>query len=382
MLHILIPDGEYALALSVVHSLSHRTDLNLQLHAITNKLFDITRFSRCCYTHSFKFSQDDVEARYEAVNTVSKKVPIDIIFPVSEVGAGFVAAKRTLLHQNFKIPAVPDAESLELVSNKQSLTEFAHNLQIPTPHTVFLKHGTQMDRAIDTMPFPALMKPLTESDGRGIIHLESIEDLEDELARPVTELYQQGGLIQEFLPGSNIDLSFLSVEGRMLACTIQKKIASYGKPFRMGKVIKFVNHEEVLQHGKKLLAALNWNGIGHLDFVCRENDEIPCLIDFNSRYWGTLNGSTLAGVNFPMLHCLTALDASFPYPAYNHINYAKLNLKELFLKPVLRSEVGRISLLNESNFAFDYKDPLPFLLPFLLRPVSGILPKKIKELIP
>jgi D-aspartate ligase len=358
---ILIPDGDDPRALAVVRSLRHHTNLKLRLHAIVNKPVSRIRFSRHCSSHSFDIPQDDVQALHEAVSAISKSIPIDVILPISETGTRFVAAKRDLLHQRFRLPSVPDIQSLELVSNKHSLTEFARNSHVPTPSTVFVKHGSPMDRATLNMSFPVLLKPLAGTDGKGIRRFDSAEDLENELARPADQAYQQGGLVQEFLSGSDTDLSVLCKNGVILAYTIQRKIASHGTPFRLGKVIEFISHEEVLLYGSRLLSALNWNGVAHLDFVCRNRDEEPCLIDFNPRYWGTLYGSVLAGVNFPLLHYLTALDCPFSRPEYRHTKYGELSPQEMLLKPLLRTAVGRVSLMNESNFAFVYRDPLPFL---------------------
>jgi D-aspartate ligase len=359
---ILIPDGDDPRVLAVVDSLKHRTSVDFRLHTIVNnrrrrKII----LSRRCTCHSFDMPQDDVQALYEAVSTVAESTTVDVLLPLAETGARLVAAKRDLLQQRFKLPAVPDLASLELVSNKCSLTEFARRHGVATPATVFVKHGSPMEQAVLNMAFPVLMKPLTGTDGQGISRFDSAQSLKDELARPAGELYQQGGLVQEFLTGSDIDMSVLCQDGEILAYTIQKKLASYDTPFRLGKVIEFIDHEEVLLNGRRLLRALNWSGVAHLDFVCRTKDGDPCLIDFNPRYWGTLCGSVLAGVNFPFLHYLTALGNWFPRPEYRHSKYGELSLQEILLKPFLRSEVGRVSLTHESNFPFVCRDPLPFL---------------------
>lgn len=373
---ILIPDGDDPRAWAVVHSLRHRTNLKLKLHVIVNKRAPLKiSLSRYCSSHSFDIPQNDFQALYEAVSAVSNSIPIDVILPISERGVRFVAAKRDLLYERFKLPALPDIQSLEMVSNKHSLNEFARKCHVPTPPTVFVKHGSPMYRAISSLSFPVLMKPLAESGGKGIRRFNSIEDLQDELARPAGRLYQQGCVVQEWLSGSDTDLSVLCRDGEMLAYTIQKKLASYDTPFQRGKVIEFINHEEVLLNGRKLLSALNWNGVAHLDFICRNKDEEPCLIDFNPRYWGTLCGSVLAGVNFPFLHYLTALDGSFSRPEYRLTKYGELSPQEVWLEPFLKTAVGDVSLMNESNFAFIYGDPLPFLLSSAYRALKGVLRK-------
>ncbi len=55
-------------------------------------------------------------------------------------------------------------------------------------------------------------------------------------------------------------------------------------------------------------AALKWHGPAQVEFKRDTRDGSMKIIDVNSRYWGTLDVSIQAGVNFPLLACRMAME--------------------------------------------------------------------------
>jgi predicted ATP-grasp superfamily ATP-dependent carboligase len=104
------------------------------------------------------------------------------------------------------------------------------------------------------------------------------------------------------------------------------------------------------------MTALNWNGVAHID-MRRDPDGRLFIIEMNPRYWGSLEGSLHAGVNFPNLAARISLGESFPQPDYSNVRYSsalstiKRRLKN---KPAL-------SLWRETNLRYYLRDPLPAL---------------------
>jgi hypothetical protein len=47
----------------------------------------------------------------------------------------------------------------------------------------------------------------------------------------------------------------------------------------------------------------------------------PRVLEINPRFWGSLLGSILAGINFPYLACLAGMDEAFPELNYEHKIY-------------------------------------------------------------
>jgi predicted ATP-grasp superfamily ATP-dependent carboligase len=84
------------------------------------------------------------------------------------------------------------------------------------------------------------------------------------------------------------------------------------------------------------------------------------VLEVNGRYWGSLIGSLVAGVNFPYLACLTALGTPFPTPTYrlSKFIHAETAAKEYLRRLQGKNELGEFSL-GETGIRFFLTDPLP-----------------------
>jgi len=124
--------------------------------------------------------------------------------------------------------------------------------------------------------------------------------------------------------------------------------------------MEFIQQDDVLDAGQKLLAALRWSGVAHIDFRQDNIDGQVKIIEMNARYWGSLLGSLVAGVNFPYLACLAAQGVSFPMPAYqlSHFAYTTTAIKEGLLWCLGRNTLQGFSF-QETGLRFFMVDPLP-----------------------
>jgi predicted ATP-grasp superfamily ATP-dependent carboligase len=104
------------------------------------------------------------------------------------------------------------------------------------------------------------------------------------------------------------------------------------------------------------VAHLRWSGVAHLDFKKEKKSGKLFLIDFNPRFWGTLLGSTRAGVNFPLLACYSGMGFSFPVPAYDEIDYYELERNKM-VSFVFRKREGKKVRLRHSSLYFALIDP-------------------------
>lgn len=68
--------------------------------------------------------------------------------------------------------------------------------------------------------------------------------------------------------------------------------------------------------GQIFCIAVRWNGMGHIDLRYDERERQIKLLDFNPDWDTYVLGALTAGVNFPYLACLTALDIPFSRPDY------------------------------------------------------------------
>ena len=104
---------------------------------------------------------------------------------------------------------------------------------------------------------------------------------------------------------------------------------------------------------------MKWSGVVHFDLRYDEQDNTAKIVEINPRYWTSLLGSLIAGVNFPYLACLAALKADIPKTRYQFKRYvsSKASIRIMtqnFLRG-RRTDFG----FDSTKFKFIVKDPFP-----------------------
>lgn len=353
---VLIPDGENEHVLWTVRSLTHSKQV--KLYVLANKRWTPVRFSRHCRMYKFRPTGMDYQARLNALSEMAERVHVDVILPVSEEGVLFVATEREALSELAALPPIPDCESLETARNKWLLNQFARQHNLPAPEAVLVTFDSTFERRVSALEYPVLLKPTSLTDGQGIRYFDTPADLQGFLQSQSETLFKDRYLVQTFVRGYDVGLSVLCREGKILAFTIQRGIMSH----RFGSLMamEFVRRDDVLDVGQGLLSALRWSGIAHIDFRHDSRDGRPKIIEMNARYWGSLLGSLVAGVNFPYLACLAAQGVSFPVPQYqlSKFAYTTVAIKEGLFWPWGKSSLKGFSF-RETGLRFFLPDPLP-----------------------
>jgi len=65
----------------------------------------------------------------------------------------------------------------------------------------------------------------------------------------------------------------------------------------------------LLAHARRLLDAVNWHGVAMVEFRHDRDNDVPYLMEVNTRFWGSLQLAIDAGVDFPWLLYQIACDA-------------------------------------------------------------------------
>jgi hypothetical protein len=73
-----------------------------------------------------------------------------------------------------------------------------------------------------------------------------------------------------------------------------------------------VYDERLREHGLTLLRALGWHGVAMAEFKRDDRDGEYKLIEINPKFWGSLDLSVAAGVDFPWLAVRLALGDDLP----------------------------------------------------------------------
>lgn len=369
---ILIPDGESHLLIFVVNSLSQIK--GVKIYVMSNKRHISLKYSRFVNKVSYYPTEGDEENWIKNINIESSRYNVDVIMPIYEKGIEIlIRHKEKILHKH-KLGLLPTINDFLKAKNKWLLMEHLVHIKIPHPKSLLLE---KWDKG--TLKFPFIVKPI-EGIGGG----KDVSLIQDKTAfnsfLSTNNLSDCKYIIQEYIKGYDIGCSVLCKSGVILAYTIQKASLKADNPFAPFLGFVFVNEEKLYLIISELMKSLNWSGVAHIDARYDTNKNTFKVIEVNTRFWGSLDASLLAGVNFPYLYCLASLNQNFKLPNYKTMN--SLNLKGIVksLKSDIRFVLRFKFILNNTSLKFALNDPIPMVYKYITR-TKNILNQRTKSLI-
>ena len=356
-INVLIPDGDDERATKVVQSLGMTGKTNV---FILTTHQNIVKYSRYC--NPFYISS---HADYKEINSLMEHVlsrySIDVILPVAEKGVYYIRQNDWLKRWN--IAPIPDIPTISKVGDKWRLANISKSIGIDSPQSIFISKKSDIEKAELINKYPVLIKPVRGAGGYGIVLIHSKKMLFDQLKKRVPNNRNKSFIIQELINGSDLDISILCRHGKILAYTIQEPIQKSKNVFVFAKMIQFLYNSKILEFCRKLVEYIKWSGVAHLDFLFEKTEKKLHLIDFNPRYWGTLLGSTCAGINFPYLACLAAIGIDYPMPKYKRIKYYEMDRMQM-LSMIIGKKDEKLASMRNSTIYYSLLDPLPTILKY------------------
>ena len=352
-LHVLIPDGNSTWALTVINCLSNIADYKLFI--LSDKKRTATKFSKHISFYKY-FERTTDEEWLEHISKVIVDQSISIIIPIAEAEIRFLINNEHRLPKSVKVIPLPESNSFETAINKHKLSHFLNEQNLPHPKFKYLSSFETYKSETFDLEFPVLLKPLDQKGGDGIMKFSTLEQLDIYLN---ANSNFEGLFVQEFIEGYDIDCSVLCLNGKILTHTIQKGNLEGHNSFAPQLGFNFLNNDELLIVVKQLMQALNWSGVAHIDLRYDENTNDYKIIEINARFWGSVEGSKFAGINFPDLAIQLAMYNTIENTRYQEIEFMRLKgvLKSIKRKPSFMFK--RNFMLNNSETISFLKDPFP-----------------------
>jgi len=193
-------------------------------------------------------------------------------------------------------------EKLSFAQRKDKILQMAEKHGIPIPRTWYIDDISQLKKLKNILPYPIVIKPKTSSGAVGICYSDKPGDFMEQYLS-VHQRFPYP-LIQELIPqeGPGYGASFLLDErGRVKASFVHKRLREYPVTGGASTLRESVRRDDIRDMAQVLLNALNWFGVGMVEFKVDPRDKIPKLMEINPRFWGSLSLAVQAGVNFPYL---------------------------------------------------------------------------------
>ncbi|TPV32983.1 ATP-grasp domain-containing protein [Paucihalobacter ruber] len=356
---VLIPDGESLLTIYIVNCLSLIDHLKIYVLSNTKNL--PIRASRHVHRISYYPKTDNPLDWITRINQEVESFKIDLIMPIFEEGIETLIRHKKYLNQN-KLVFLSSLANFQIANNKLMLSEHLWINNIPHPKTSKFSIGICSQK--QEWKFPVIVKPSSNTGGGRGVHLCKDKDELCDYAKSNSNTNER--IIQEYIEGYDVGCSVLCKDGSILAYTIQKASMLEKNPFKPLLEVEFIYNEDLLNTVKKLMESLNWSGVAHIDLRFDKKANLFKVIEINPRFWGSLNASLAAGVNFPYLYCLGSMGQTFKIPEYSQIRF--LNFKGLSLKIFKNIKVLFDSryILNQTEVKYILKDPAPILWKYVI----------------
>jgi predicted ATP-grasp superfamily ATP-dependent carboligase len=114
-------------------------------------------------------------------------------------------------------------------------------------------------------------------------------------------------LIQEYIPGKIHDVATMSQNGVVKGALTQIREITYPIYGGTGSVNVTTDESDLKDSAVRLLEAANWHGPAQAEFKLDLRDSTYKLMEVNPKFWGTLDLSLKAGINFLDMACQIAI---------------------------------------------------------------------------
>lgn len=341
------------MSLRVLYSL-HRLGIRPDLLDI-GRSTSMARYSRY-RRHYLRFDPDESRNHAsfaEFVERYVRKNAIDAIIAADIPAAGAVHEIKALVQKVIVYP-VSDAYTLELLDDKWRFQEFMESHDIPCPRGLLLLRKEDIERvSVEKLGFPFVCKPLSGESSHGVAVISSREQLRSHVSMS-SRHHQPPLLLQEMVEGFDADLSVLAVGGEIHAHVLQSR--------RDPSSLEFIEDEQVLEIGRKIVKVANYSGVANIDVRIDEKSGAVKVLECNPRFWYTLGASLWRGLNFVEVG-LELAAGRIPQTStvvggryYRHKDLVERIVTLKWARP------PRVNSYNIKGLLQAITDPLPFIL--------------------
>jgi len=228
------------------------------------------------------------------------------LFPVSDASLSVILKRREELESQVRIPFA-GYSAYRSLSDKFSLLRLAQQLRIPIPPTAFVESEEDVERAIGTIEYPAVIKSgkCLIKDGRTLVKpdVEFVNSPGEALRYFACNPHlAKNAIIQTRIRGIGAGVFLLYDEGRLVAEFAHRRIREKPPWGGVSVLSESVSMDPTLkQYATQLLEHVGWHGPAMVEFRIDLQTGKPYLLEVNGRFWGSLQLAIWAGVDFPFL---------------------------------------------------------------------------------
>lgn len=251
---------------------------------------------------------------------VLSKQHIDVIIPLGDKSARFLSINKIEIEKKFRtVCAVQNFELFDLAQNKQKLMALCEENNLPHPKTRKIENNdASIDAAIKYVGFPAILKPDVGMGARGIVMVNSKEDIKTKIS--MTQAVYSSCTLQEFIENNGIYYNVMlyrDSKGKILNNTIMQIERYFPLKGGTSSYCKTIDNLFLVQICSTVLEKLNWVGFADFDIMQEQGTNDLKILEINARIPASIHSAYVSGVNFPRMIVEDAL--KLPVNTYKYI---------------------------------------------------------------
>lgn len=299
---ILVLDAAQRSALAVTRSLGKLENITVVTADSTSSALAATSKYSSRYLQS-PSPADEPELYLQWLKGICADTTYSLVMPVTEI------TSQLLLMHSEQLPGVHLAfasyDKVMSLADKYRLLEQAKAAGVPIPDFTLFSSSAHLNP--QTLTYPCVIKPclsrIYSQEGwisTSVKLLHSERDLQDALASS-PYLAQYPFMVQEFIPGTGAGLFCLYNQGNPVTFFAHKRLREKPPQGGVSVLSESVAVDNTLKHyAQQLLDHVHWHGVAMVEFRVTP-EGTPYLMEVNTRFWGSLQLSIDAGVDFPRL---------------------------------------------------------------------------------
>ena len=284
-MRVLVTDGEQKHTLGAVRALG-REGVHVVVGAGTRTALSF--FSRhCAETFVYPSPARDEQGFLDSIFRAVREKHIDVLLPIGYYANVLFSRHKDALLRVASL-AIADFDAMAIASDKERTMAFADSVGVPIPRTYA--------SADDVRDFPVVVKAAT---GMGLVtYVNSRAQLE---SMDFTDT-----VVQDYIPGAGFGFYGLFNRGELRAFFMHRRLREFPVTGGASTAAAAFYDERLKELGVRLMGALKWHGVAMVEVKRDERDGEYKLMEINPKFWGSLELSIAAGVNFPYLTCQMA----------------------------------------------------------------------------
>lgn len=348
---VLVTNYNYKNALAAVRDIGKN---NIQVHtcgpATRNRVASFSRYSSgwAIYTSP----NDKMERFIVDIKKIISSREYDMILPIGVDTTIPCSYYKEELQQYTRIP-VADYEILERAHDKYRTIEIAESVNVPVPYTTMMSVEKLTEESFN---YPIVIKARKGASGSGTRYATSkaelnkiIREFENKKSTYIHDFEKP--MIQEYIPGELLDVCVLFNKGQPRAALAQRRVVTYPPSGGVGIVNETIEDPELIELATRLLQKMKWHGVAQIEFK-RDEEGVPRLMEVNPKFWGTLELSIAAGLNFPyLLYKMTMegdIEPCFEYEKNLQMWWSFAHLPQIYLA-CIKNRYNVVSALTDTK---------------------------------